>query len=141
MSPRVLLALGGYELLYGENPNLFARSVEEVRETPNFWYSVGMHISKSGAVSDVLTGSAADKAGIGPGQTILAVNHRAYTPNLMRAALRNAKGSGPAVELILQNTGYFRVVRLDYHDGERYPYLERTDGVDRLDDILKPLTK
>jgi hypothetical protein len=31
-------------------------------------------------------------------------------------------------------------VRLDYHDGEKYPRLERVQGTaDLLDEILKPL--
>ena len=34
----------------------------------------------------------------------------------------------------------FRTVRLNYHDGEKYPRLERVQGTpDLLDDILKPL--
>jgi hypothetical protein len=34
------------------------------------------------------------------------------------------------------------VIKLDYHDGERYPQLERVASVpDRLGDILKPEAK
>jgi hypothetical protein len=34
------------------------------------------------------------------------------------------------------------VLALDYHDGLRYPHLERVEGTpDRLDDILKPMTE
>jgi hypothetical protein len=34
------------------------------------------------------------------------------------------------------------MVTLNYHGGERYPHLERVSGTpDRLDDILKPMTK
>jgi len=72
----------------------------------------------------------------------VAVNGRAYTPDVLKAAIHDAKDSGPAIELILLNTGYYKVVKLDYHDGERYPLLERVSSVpDRLDDILKPATK
>jgi hypothetical protein len=73
---------------------------------------------------------------------ILAVNGRAYTPDVLKAAIHDAKDSGPAVELIILNTGYYKVVKLDYHDGERYPLLERVSSVpDRLNDILKPAAK
>jgi hypothetical protein len=73
---------------------------------------------------------------------ILAVNGRAYTPDVLKAAVRDGKGSGPAVELIVENTGYYKIIKLDYHDGERYPRLDRVAGVpDRLDDILKPAAK
>ena len=53
-----------------------------------------------------------------------------------------AAGSGPAIELIVENTGYFKTIKLDYHGGERYPQLEKVSGTpSRLDDILKPRTK
>ena len=111
-------------------------------ETFNFWYSLGLHVGKSGSVSDVLKGGVADKTGFGPGMHILAVNGRAFTPDVLKAAVHDAKDSGPAIELIVQNTGYYKIIKLDYHGGERYPQLERVTGVpDRLDDILKPEAK
>jgi hypothetical protein len=42
----------------------------------------------------------------------------------------------------VENAGYFKIVKIDYHDGEKYPHLMRrleTPGL--LDDILKPLVK
>ena len=133
---------GGYKLLYGENPNIFSRTLETITEVSDFWYSVGLHAGKSGTISDVLKDGVSDKAGVGPGMRIVAVNGRAFTSDLLRAAIREAKGSGPAIDLILENTGYYRIVQLNYHEGERYPYLERADGTpDRLDEILKPMTK
>jgi predicted metalloprotease with PDZ domain len=110
--------------------------------TFDFWYSLGLHAGKSGKVSDVLKNGVADKSGLGPGMLIIAVNGRAYTPDVLKAAIRDAKDSGPAVELIVENTGFYKIVKLDYHGGERYPLLERVPGVpDRLNDILKPEAK
>jgi hypothetical protein len=44
------------------------------------------------------------------------------------------------VELIVENAGYYKVLKVDYHGGERYPVLERVAGApDLLDDILAPL--
>ena len=121
---------------------MFARSIEQISESTEFWYSLGMHVNKNGVIYDVLKDGVAEKAGIGPGMHLIAVNGRGFSPELLRAAIRDAKGSGPATELILENTGYYRVAKLDYHDGERYPFLERTDGSpDRLDEILRPLAK
>jgi hypothetical protein len=72
---------------------------------------------------------------------IVAVNGRAYSPDILKAAVHDAAGSGPAIELIIENTGYYKTARLDYHGGERYPQLEKIAGEsDRLDDILKPRT-
>jgi predicted metalloprotease with PDZ domain len=133
---------GGYKLTYSDKPNAWSAMADAQNETFNFWYSLGLHVGKSGTVSDVLKGGVADKTSLGPGMKIMAVNGRAYTPDVLKAAVHDAAGSGPAVELIVENTGYYKVIKLDYHGGERYPQLERVAGVpDRLDDILKPEAK
>jgi hypothetical protein len=73
---------------------------------------------------------------------IVAVNGRQFTAQLLGDAIRDAKGNSAPIELIVVNTGTYKVVGLDYHDGLRYPHLERVDGTpDRLDDILKPMTE
>ena len=133
---------GGYKLTYSDKPNAWSDMANAESGTYDFWYSLGLHVGKSGRVSDVLKGGVSDKGGIGPGMQIIAVNGRAFTPDILKAAVRDAKDSGPAVELIVLNTGYYKVVRLDYHGGERYPQLERVSGVPgRMDDILKPEAK
>ncbi len=133
---------GGYKLTYSDKPNAWSAMEDAQRGSFDFWYSLGLHVGKSGTVSDVLKGGVADKGGFGPGMKIVAVNGRAYTPDVLKAAVHDGKDSGPAVELIVENTGFYKVIRLDYHGGERYPQLERVSGVpDRLDDILKPAAK
>jgi predicted metalloprotease with PDZ domain len=133
---------GGYKLTYSDKPNAWSDMANAESGTYDFWYSLGLHVGKSGRVSDVLKGGVSDKGGIGPGMQVVAVNGRVFTPDALKAAVRDAKDSGPAVELIVLNTGYYKVVRLDYHGGERYPQLERVSGVpDRMDDILKPEAK
>jgi predicted metalloprotease with PDZ domain len=133
---------GGYKLTYSDKPNAWSAMGDAQSGTFNFWYSLGLHVGKSGTVSDVLKGGVADKGGFGPGMKIVAVNGRAYSPDVLKAAVRDAKDAGPAIELIVENTGFYKVIRLDYHGGERYPQLERVSGApDRLDDILKPEAK
>jgi predicted metalloprotease with PDZ domain len=132
--------LSGYHLTYTDKPNYWSQLMEG--DGLNATYSLGLSVGSAGTVGDVIVGSVADKAGLAPGFQIIAVNGRAFTPTLLRAAIDDAKGSGPAINLIVENTGYFKTVSIDYHGGERYPQLERVDGVpDRLDTILEPLTK
>jgi predicted metalloprotease with PDZ domain len=133
-------ALSGYKLTYTDKPNYWSQLTES--DGLNASYSLGLTVATSGTIGDVIVGSVADKDGLAPGFQLIAVNGRAFTPALLRAAIDDAKGSGPAINLIVENTGYFKVISLDYHDGERYPQLERVDGVpDRLDTVLNPLTK
>jgi hypothetical protein len=57
----------------------------------------------------------------------------------MRRAITAAKGATAPIELILKNGDSYRTVQLDYHDGLRYPHLERIRGAsDRLSQILAP---
>ncbi len=130
---------GGYRLVYTDTPN----SMEQAREAEagvDAWYSLGLHISHNGVLRDVLFYSPAYKADLGPDMTIVAVNGRQYTDALMHDAIRNSKTSQTPIELIVENTGYYRVVQIDYHGGERYPHLERVDSKpDLLDQILQPL--
>ena len=43
--------------------------------------------------------------------------------------------------VIVQADSFVSTMQIDYHDGERYPALERVDGTPAyLDDIIKPLT-
>ncbi len=133
---------GGYRLSYSEKPNPWSAMEEAQSGTIEFWYSLGLHVASSGTIHDVLKGGIADKAGFGPGMKIIAVNGRAFSPAVLRQAVRDAKGSGPSIDLITENTGFYKVLTLDYHGGERYPMLKRVaDTPDRLDDILKSMTK
>ncbi|MGC1873092.1 MAG: M61 family peptidase, partial [Acidobacteriaceae bacterium] len=130
---------GGYRLTYSDTPNSMEQSMEALRGI-DAWYSLGLNISHDGVLRDVLFYSPAYKAGLGPGMKIVAVNGRAYTDALMHDAIRNSKTNQAPIELIVENTAYFRDVKIDYHGGERYPHLERVDSKpDMLDEILQPL--
>ena len=130
---------GGYRLTYSDTPSSMEESSEALRGV-DAWYSLGLHISHEGVLRDVLFYSPAYKAGLGPGMKIVAVNGRAYTDALMHDAIRNSKTAQSPIELIVENTAYFRDVKIDYHGGERYPHLERIDSKpDMLDQILQPL--
>ncbi len=136
-----LNAVSGYRLTYSEHPDYWSQLIESEANVLDARYSVGLLVPQNGTISDVILDSPAYKAGLAPGFTIVAVNGRAFQIALLRTAIQEAKGQGAAVELIVANTGYYKVIRLDYHGGERYPQLERTQGTrDFLDDILAPMT-
>jgi len=40
----------------------------------------------------------------------------------------------------VENQGFFKVIKLDYHDGERYPHVVReAKGPAILDEVVKPM--
>jgi predicted metalloprotease with PDZ domain len=84
--------------------------------------------------------SPAFQAGVGPGMKIVAVNGRSASDELLRTAINESKTNSQPLELILENTGSFKVVKIDYHGGAKYPHLSREGSGDALlDVILKPL--
>ena len=132
---------GGYKLVYTDTPNEITQAQITATGTTQEWWSIGINVTSDGHIDDVLVGSPADKAKLGPGMQIVAVNGRQYSGALLNDAIRDAKGNTNPISLIVVNTGVYKVLGLDYHDGLRYPHLERVEGTpDRLDDILKPMT-
>jgi predicted metalloprotease with PDZ domain len=143
-SPRAPLGgivAGGYRLQYNGESNSFVRAQETRDRGVNTWYSLGLKVSDN-VISDVLVDSPAYAAGLGPEMRIVAVNGRRANDDLLRQAIRDGKDKGPALELIVENSGFFKTVRLDYHEGERYPHLVRDEhSPDLLGDILKPIAR
>jgi predicted metalloprotease with PDZ domain len=136
------ITTGGYRIEYTDQPNEFVRAGESHGRGVNAWYSLGLRTGADDTVEDVLVDSPAYKAGMGPGMKIVAINGRRASDELLHAAIRNSpKGTQP-IELILENAGYFQVIKLDYHGGEKYPHLVRNDNaVAVLDSVLTPMTK
>lgn len=133
---------GGYRLEYTAVENEYIRAQEMRDRGVNAWYSVGMRVGSDNTISDVLMGSPAYQAGLGPTMRIVAVNGRTATDELLRRAVRDAKDSSDPIELIVENTGFYKVVKLDYHGGEKYPHLVRNDhAAATLDEILKPMSR
>jgi predicted metalloprotease with PDZ domain len=137
---------GGYRLVYKEKPNANMQAMSSLDDSGaygagNFWYSIGLYIATTGSIRDVLWNSPSDKAQLAPGYKIIAVNGQVYSAETMQAAIRAAKSSTEPIHLIIQADNFVSTVNIDYHDGERYPVLERIpDTPAYLDDILKPLT-
>jgi predicted metalloprotease with PDZ domain len=133
---------GGYRLVYTDVPGDEISARETTTGDALAWWAIGINVSSDSRINDVLVGSPSDKAGLGPGMMVIAVNGRQYSPQVLGDAITAAKGTGEPIEMIVSNTGYYKVVKLDYHDGLRFPHLERVQGTqDYLDEILSPMTK
>ena len=122
----------GWKLVYDENPSELDRAQDRDGDrngrSVNAHYSVGLVAGSDGVIQDTVEGMVAAKAGIGPGMKIVAVNGRRFSADVWRDAMQAAKTSPSPIELIVENTDYFRVVKLDYHGGERYPHLVRDES-------------
>ena len=132
------LARGGYRLTYTDSLTAAEKRIQSGWAT-DFQYSLGFTLSSSNKLTGVRWGGRAFEADIGPGWELVAVNDRAASAEVLRDAVTAAKGTTAPLSLLLKNGDRFRTVAFDYHDGLRYPRLERIEGTpDRLGDILSP---
>jgi predicted metalloprotease with PDZ domain len=107
------------------------------RHQLGFALSIGLQIDKTGEIGDVRWNGPAFKAGISTGATVVAVNGREYTPEVMRNAIERAEHSKDPIRLLLKYQGEYNTVAVDYHGGLQYPHLVRVDGTpDYLDEII-----
>jgi predicted metalloprotease with PDZ domain len=128
----------GWKIVYDENRSPMMRAWEDDHRTLNAAFSVGLIIKENGEIEDTIEGMDAAHAGIGPGMKILAVNGRRFTPQVFRDALYEGKKTSQQLQLLIENTDYFRTFVIDYHGGEKYPHLVREESKpDTLSDILR----
>jgi predicted metalloprotease with PDZ domain len=138
---------GGYRLVYRDKPNPSERTIAGAmgggrRGGLDCWYSIGLRVSGDGTLYDVRWNGPGDKARLGPGMKIMAVNGQIFSTDALREAIKGAKGTSEPIRLIVQADAFVQNAEIDYHDGERYPVLERVDGTPAyLDDITKNVTK
>ena len=130
------LARAGWRLAWSEQLSDYAKSVDGFFESADFKYSLGLRIGKEGSVDDVLWGSPAFTAGLAKGLNLMAVNLRGYKPDVLKDAVTAAKSGTQPIELLLKDGNDFRIVRIDYRGGLRYPKLERIEG---KADLLTPI--
>jgi predicted metalloprotease with PDZ domain len=148
INPRADLAgieQGGYRLVYKDKPSASERTLAGDdtwrADKIDCWYSIGLRVGPDGKIEDVRWSGPADKARLAPRLKIIAVNGQIFSPDVLRDSIKAARENTEPIKLIVQSDTYVSNAEIDYHDGERYPMLERVDGTpDYLDDITKPLT-
>jgi predicted metalloprotease with PDZ domain len=101
-------------------------------------YSLGLRLREDGTIGDSIEGMPAALAGITPGMKVIAVNGRQYSADVLRDALKAGLNTTTPLELLVENTDYFKTYKIEYHGGERYPHLVRDESKpDLLSEIYK----
>ena len=136
------LARAGWKFVYTEKANVFITASQADDPGITGWYSYGADLSAKGVVRDVREGSPAWRAGLAPGMHVLAVDNQEFSADVFAYAVKKAQHSNAPISLITSQTGWFQTLSLDYHDGIRYPHLERIEGTpDMLAAIMAPHAK
>jgi predicted metalloprotease with PDZ domain len=117
----------GWKVVYDDTPSEMVRN-EEGEHRIDVADSIGLELRDDGVIADTIEGLPAALAGIGPGMKLIAVNGRQYSPEVLRDALKAGKGGTAPLELLVENTDYYKTYALDYHGGEKYPHLERDES-------------
>jgi predicted metalloprotease with PDZ domain len=89
-----------------------------------------------GTITEVLWDGPAFKAGITAGMRLQAVNDQAFSLTNLREAIITAEKSSAPIKILLKRDKDFITVMLDYHEGLRYPHLERVGSTPNLLDLV-----
>jgi predicted metalloprotease with PDZ domain len=132
---------GGWKLVYNDEPNEYIAADDSVSGGANFTSSIGMIVKGDGTVVDATPGMPAFEAGISPYLKIVAINGRQFSTDEMKRVVHDSKSNSAPIKLTTMNAGTLEMHELQYHDGNRYPHLERVEGgPDYMDEALKSLT-
>ena len=128
----------GWKVVYDDTPSDMMSGMAGMYHFVPAALAFGLGLNEDGTISDTTEGMPAAKAGIGPGMKLVAVNGRRFSPEILRDAIKAAKNSSAPLELLVENTDYYKTYKIDYPGGEKYPHLVRDESKpDVLSDILK----
>jgi predicted metalloprotease with PDZ domain len=131
------LARAGWRLAYNDQPNEFTAARERLRHSIDETYGIGFSTDDKGKIVNVRQGSAAWNAGLGPNMTILAVGGQDYSSDALEYGIRAAVHATGSIAFVIEQSGWVNTYRVDYHDGLRFPHLERIPGTsDMLAEIM-----
>jgi len=127
----------GWKLVYDNTPSDMMSTSAGLYHSVPAALSFGLALNDDGTITDTTEGMPAAEAGIGPGMKLVAVNGRRFSPEILRDAVKATKNSNAPMELLIENTDYYKTYKIDYHGGEKYPHLVRDDSKpDLLTEIL-----
>ena len=130
---------GGWKLAYSEQKPELIEDMEQTHKVDLLWpewqtwgfidlrYSIGILVQNDGTVLDSAPGMSAYNAGIVPGMRLLAVNGQRFSLAGIEQAVRQSKNGG-ALEFQVANGNFTSLARIDYHDGIKFPQLERNSS-------------
>ena len=110
------LEAAGWRLVYNGTPNNKPFN-GDFPNSPTYYasYSIGIDIKKDGTISDVMPGSPAYEAGLGPQMTIVAVDGRVYSADVLNEAIEHPRNG--MIALIVRALTPSDPVRFDTQAG------------------------
>jgi predicted metalloprotease with PDZ domain len=142
LGPQALLEglkSSGWQLSYSAEKNTYLEAQQKRHKQTDRMWSLGLKLDDKDVVIETVENRAAAQAGMGPGMKLLAVNGRKYSAEVLDAAMVAAQASKKPLELLVENSDYYRTLSVPYTEGPRWPHLTRIEGhADVLSEVLKP---
>jgi predicted metalloprotease with PDZ domain len=140
----------GWRLVYGEQKPELIDDMEQVHKVDLLWpewpkwgfldlrYSIGLLVQDDGTILDSAPEMSGYVAGITPGMQLVAVNGAKFSLAVLEQAVRHTTRGG-GLKLTIANGNFQSIHVLNYHDGIKYPRLERySSRPDLLEQIAAP---
>ncbi|WP_374600096.1 M61 family metallopeptidase [Brevundimonas sp.] len=132
------IARAGYRLTYVDSLNDVEKRIQSGWAN-DFQYSLGFSLGANNRITGIRWGGPLFEQGIGAGWELVSIGNRTASAQALRRAVTAAKGTDRPITMVIKRGDEFRTLSIPYHDGPRYPRLERIEGTpDRLSDILSP---
>lgn len=132
------IARAGYRLTYVDSLNDVEKRIQSGWAN-DFQYSLGFSLGANNRITGIRWGGPLFEQGIGAGWELVSIGNRTASAQALRRAVTAAKGTDRPITMVIKRGDEFRTLSIPYHDGLRYPRLERIEGTpDRLSDILSP---
>ena len=132
------IARAGYRLTYVDTLNDVEKRIQSGWAN-DFQYSLGFSLGANNRITGIRWGGPLFEQGIGAGWELVSIGNRTASAQSLRRAVTAAKGTDRPITMVIKRGDEFRTLSIAYHDGLRYPRLDRIEGTpDRLDDILTP---
>jgi predicted metalloprotease with PDZ domain len=135
------LERAGWRVTYSAEKNSWVEVLQNVVKMTDREWSIGLRLDEKGLIMDATENRAAARAGAGPGMTIVAVNGRKFSAQVLDVAIAEAQLSGKPIDLLVESSDFFRTLSVAYFDGPRFPHLTRIEGQpDTLTLVVKART-
>jgi predicted metalloprotease with PDZ domain len=135
-APLAGLKTAGYDLVRKEAMSPGEETFISGSGAADMWDSLGVQTDPKGNIPDVRYYSPAYQGGFGPDDQIITVNGQPYSADVLRKAVTNAKSTTTPIEFKVLRAGDSINLLINYHDGEKYPWLVRDPS---QPDLLLPL--
>ena len=137
--PTAGLEAAGYTYTYGDTMVADEAAFMKASHMSEHFHSLGIFVLPNATLRDVAMHSPAFQAGLGPGDKLITVNGKPYSPDELTKAVRDSRMNPKPITIVALRNGENTTYSIDYHGGEKHVNVIRNSNPDILTkSILAP---